>query len=195
MTKDNILSKDIRDKFHQVVHLLILYLLTFFVSMASVSCHTSRKGTSSRGKHKQRTEHTIKAKDVKIGTATRRQKAIVKEALEWMGTPYGFGKADKGKAADCSGIVMQVYLDVTGKKLPRTSAKQSEYCQRIKPKDVQVGDLVFFATGKSETKVTHVGIMLNDREFVHASSTKGVIISNMEQPYWTKAFLHFGRVP
>ncbi len=173
----------------------IIHLLMVVVALGFTSCHTARKGSSGRGKKKHKTEHVIKAKDVRIGEGTREQRAIVKEALEWLGTPYSYGKSDKGKGADCSGVTMQVYMDVTGKKLPRTSAKQAEYCKKLKEKDVRPGDLVFFATGKSESKVSHVGIMVNDKEFVHASTSKGVVVSNMDQPYWIRTFIKYGRVP
>lgn len=123
------------------------------------------------------------------------RKRIVKEAYSWIGTPYAFGKAEKGVACDCSGIVMCVYEKVTGVKLPRVSAKQSEFCKTLKKKDVQIGDLCFFATGKDPKKVSHVGIMVDDKNFIHASSTKGVVVSDITQPYFVRTFICFGRVP
>ena len=56
------------------------------------------------------------------------------------------------------------------------------------------GDLVFFATGKKRGKVSHVGIYLKGNKFVHASSSKGVMVSDMESSYWVRTFVDGGKV-
>lgn len=142
----------------------------------------------SGGRHK----HTGSSKDA-LGMKKRKQ--IVDEAMTWMGTPYAYGKAEKGKASDCSGMVMSVYEKVTGIKLPRNSAQQKEFCNSLRKGDVLPGDLVFFATGKDPEKVSHVGIMIDDNRFIHASSSKGVVVSDASQPYYQRTFKGFGRVP
>lgn len=126
---------------------------------------------------------------------SKERKNIVKEAQGWLGTPYAYGRADKGVACDCSGMVMSVYEKVTGIKLPRNSAKQSEFCKSLKKKDVLPGDLCFFATGKDPDRVSHVGIMVDEKNFIHASSSKGVVISDITQPYYVRTFKGYGRVP
>ncbi len=126
---------------------------------------------------------------------SKERKRIIQEAKGWLGTPYAYGRADKGVACDCSGMVMCVYEKVTGIKLPRNSAKQSEFCKSLKKKDVLPGDLCFFATGKDPDRISHVGIMMDDTNFIHASSTKGVVVSDIAQPYWVRTFKGFGRVP
>lgn len=118
---------------------------------------------------------------------------LVAEALEWLGTPYGYGRQDKGVATDCSGFVMQVYLKVMEIKLPRNSAAQYDFCQKIDKSCVRPGDLVFFAIGQDTLKVSHVGLMIDKENFVHSSSSKGVIISQMCSPYWNRTFRSFGR--
>lgn len=123
------------------------------------------------------------------------QISIVEEAMTWMGTPYQYAGENKGRGTDCSGMVMKVYETATGERLPRNSAKQSEYCRTISRKDVQTADLVFFATGKDPSKVSHVGIMLDSNRFIHASSSKGVVISDINTPYYVKTLKKFGRVP
>lgn len=119
---------------------------------------------------------------------------LVKEAMTWIGTPYVYGKQNKGTGTDCSGLTMVVYHEVAKIKIPRNSAKQAEFCKNIKEKDVKAGDLVFFATGKSKTQVSHVGMMIDSKRFVHASSSKGVIISEMAG-YYQRNFVKYGRVP
>lgn len=120
---------------------------------------------------------------------------IANESLTWVGTPYKYGRSDKGVATDCSGLVLVVYQEVANIKLPRNSAQQAEFCKELKAKDIMPGDLVFFATGKDKKKVSHVGVMIDESKFVHASSSKGVIVSDMSGSYYQKTFIKFGRVP
>ena len=121
-------------------------------------------------------------------------KAVVEEALSWVGTPYLYGGNDKN-GADCSGFVMVVFDTSIGYKLPRTSTKQGDFCKKINQGDVRAGDLVFFATGKDPERISHVGLMIDNTRFLHASSTKGVCLSTMESNYYRKHFIKFGRVP
>jgi len=123
------------------------------------------------------------------------RKRILEEARTWMGTPYLYAGAEKSKGTDCSGLVMKVYLDVLDMKLPRNSEKQAEFCTDVPPKDVEPGDLVFFATGKDPHRVSHVGIMLDSESFIHSSATKGVCISSVKSPYYIRRFIKYGRVP
>lgn len=120
---------------------------------------------------------------------------IAEEAYNWLGTPYAYAKSEKGKGTDCSGMVMKIYEEVGGCKIPRNSSKQAEFCHKLKNKEVGVGDLVFFATGKDTDKVSHVGIMVGDEDFIHASSSKGVVKSKINTPYYQRTFKMFGRIP
>jgi len=123
------------------------------------------------------------------------QGRIVNEAGTWLGTPYKYGESTKGKGTDCSGMVMQVYLSAANIKLPRTAATQSDFCTPVKDGHPNTADLVFFATGSDSTRVTHVGIVIDKDRFIHASSSKGVVISRFSSPYYTKRLLGYGRVP
>ncbi len=182
----------------KIHYIIILFSIALSVISLS-SCHSSKKNKSEfydaqiENHNRHRRDYDKNDKTGK-GVSAARQK-IIKEANTWLGTPYGYGKAEKGIACDCSGMVMSVYQKVTGIKLPRNSAKQSEFCKRLKKKDVLPADLCFFATGKDPDKVSHVGIMLDDKKFIHASSSKGVVISDITQPYYVRTFICFGRVP
>lgn len=143
----------------------------------------------SHGKqHKTETAYHIPAGLPKL------HKQIIEEALSWEGTPYGYGRSDKGKATDCSGLVLAVYRDVADVKLPRNSAQQADFAKSVKKKDVRPSDLVFFATGKDPKRISHVGIMLDDDNFIHASTSKGVVISKVSTPYYQRTFKGYGRV-
>lgn len=118
---------------------------------------------------------------------------IIEEAFEWLETPYALGRQDKGVATDCSGLVMVVFEKQIGCKLPRNSAKQAEFCEEIKASKIKPGDLVFFITNNGN-KINHVGIMIDETKFIHASS-KGVVVSSMETNYYKTHFQKYGRVP
>lgn len=108
----------------------------------------------------------------------------------WRGTPYAWGGMSR-KGVDCSGFVMITLRDQFDAYLPRTTLKQSETGYAIEPSELQAGDLVFFKTG---SKVRHVGIYIEDGRFLHASTSKGVIISRLDNVYWKKHYWHARRL-
>lgn len=182
----------------KILQILILALLST-ATVGLTSCR-SQKGVGKnhyeslhKKKKKSRGRKRKRGKDRK--DLPRSDNRIIDEAYGWLGTPYGYGKAEKGKACDCSGMVMSVYEKVTGVKLPRNSGEQQEFCEKLKKKDVRTGDLCFFATGKDAEKTSHVGIMIDDTNFIHASTSKGVVVSDITQPYYVRTFTGFGRVP
>lgn len=172
----------IRKFFKAISLILTLLIMTVGFSSCRSSKHVSK-------------DQTYRIENIRHSHISQTQKDIVEEAITWMGTPYSYAGSEKGKGTDCSGMVMRIYEDVTGSKLPRNSAKQAEFCKKLKKRDVKAGDLVFFATGKDEKTVSHVGIMLDDVNFIHASSKGGVVISSIETPYYIRTFIMFGRVP
>lgn len=176
------------------LHSVLAFLVLMACSVLIPSCRSSKK--ADRAFFDAQIEALGKTRTVFDGVKiSKSRKKIVEEAYAWLGTPYAYGHSEKGIACDCSGMVMCVYETVTGIKLPRNSAKQLDFCSSIKHKDVRVGDLCFFATGRDPDKVSHVGIMIDDRNFIHASSSKGVVVSDITQPYWIKTFMAYGRVP
>ena len=182
----------------KILQILILTLLSM-TAVGLTSCRSSKDSGKSRYESLHKKKKKGRGKKNKAGKdrnlLPKSDSRIVNEAYEWLGTPYGYGKAEKGKACDCSGMVMGVYEKVTGVKLPRNSAQQQEFCRRLKKKDVRVGDLCFFATGKDSDKTSHVGIMIDDTNFIHASTSKGVVVSDITQPYYIRTFTGYGRVP
>lgn len=114
---------------------------------------------------------------------------------EWLYTPYLWGGATK-KGIDCSAFVQRLYADVYHINVPRTSVEQF-FTQRVEPfknpRYLQEGDLVFFRTIKG-TIVSHVGFYLSNDRFVNASSSSGVSIGNLKDPYWKMRFVAAGRI-
>lgn len=170
----------------------IIRFISFIMICIIIGGFSSCKSHKKMQEETPVTEHTIKHKDKKGKSLGEK---IAEEALTWIGTPYAYGKQGKGSGTDCSGLTMTVYLEVAEIKIPRNSAKQAEFCKDLKAEEVKAGDLVFFATGKSADKVSHVGVMIDANKFVHASSSKGVVVSDMGQSYYKRTFVKFGRVP
>ena len=130
--------------------------------------------------------------DIKLGRNDN--KKLYKELKRWLGTPYAHARQDCGEGTDCSGMVMVVYQEVYGIKLNRNSAKILEQnCRPIDLDDLREGDLVFFFTSDEE-RISHVGIYLKDNKFVHASSSRGVVVDDLRQNYYATHFHSAGRV-
>lgn len=109
---------------------------------------------------------------------------------QWRGTPY----VDGGMSAtgiDCSGFTALAYRDVFRLALPRTAGEQAERGQEIARASLKSGDLVFFNTGRSKK---HVGIYLADDQFIHASVSKGVTLSSLDDAYWQERYWQSRRV-
>lgn len=165
-------------------------LLALLILAALPSCHSSRKASVRKDSAKEPTvvvDHKI--------PESKRQHRLIEEAYTWLGTPYVYAMAEKGVGTDCSGMVMSLYKDVAGCAIPRNSAKQAEFCEPLTDKEIETGDLVFFATGKDPEKISHVGLLIDGNTFIHASSSKGVVISELDTPYYRRTFRGFGRVP
>jgi lipoprotein Spr len=109
---------------------------------------------------------------------------------EWYGTRYKMGGTDK-KGIDCSAFVQVIYFTAFAVSLPRTARDQYKSSRIISSTELQEGDLVFFNTRGG---ISHVGIYLQNNKFVHASSSNGVIISDMFEPYYLKRYIGAGRV-
>lgn len=171
-----------------------IFACALVMCLGTVSCSSSRKAACCNDGRHHRHGHCENVIDVGNVKADKVHRMIAKEAYNWLGTPYAYAKSEKGKGTDCSGMVMKIYEEVGGCKIPRNSSKQAEFCHRLTNKDVGIGDLVFFATGKDSDKVSHVGIMVGDEDFIHASSSKGVVKSKINTPYYQRTFKMFGRI-
>lgn len=103
---------------------------------------------------------------------------------EWRGVKYRIGGMSK-KGVDCSGFVQLAFKEKLHKNIPRSTKLMSTTGKQISSKNLRPGDLVFFKTG---WKVRHVGIYMGKGEFIHASSSRGVIKSKLNNPYWSDAY-------
>ncbi|HLZ88260.1 MAG TPA: C40 family peptidase [Puia sp.] len=114
---------------------------------------------------------------------------------KWLYTPYKWGGTDE-KGIDCSSFMQKLLSEVYRVEIPRTSVQQffDGWIERYgSAQYLSEGDLVFFQT-IGENAVSHVGLYLGNHMFVNASSSKGVSIASLEDPYWKKRYVAAGRV-
>lgn len=117
--------------------------------------------------------------------------SILADAKSLLGTPYLWGGSTTA-GFDCSGFVQYVFAQ-NGVSLPRTCAQQYTIGTYVSSANLQAGDLVFFDTSGSGA-AGHVGIYMGDGNFIHCSSSSGVIISAMSNSYWSARYLGARRV-
>ena len=181
-----------------------LAILAFAMSVMAAlltGCHTSKKVTTTDTPGSPNSEvvavdsygYLSRRLGINIGKHDKENLELFTVAEKWLGVPYRYGGNTK-KGCDCSGFVSQVYKAVYGKSLERNSAAiRDKNCSKIRRSQLRTGDLVFFKTGSSR-KINHVGIYLKDDKFIHASSSKGVIVSSLEEKYYIRTYVCSGRV-
>ena len=112
-------------------------------------------------------------------------KQIVSTAKSFMGVPYVFGGTTPS-GFDCSGLLQYVFK-MNGLTIPRLADEQYNLGKSAKINQLVAGDLVFFTTYTAG--VSHCGIYVGDRKFLHASSSRGVIIDSLDNEYWSTRFV------
>lgn len=117
-----------------------------------------------------------------VSESTLKNKNLYNFIINWYGTPYKYGGMNED-GIDCSGFTNILYKEIYKIQIPRVSKDIAENVKRKYTEDLKEGDLVFFSFGKTGI-VNHVGIYLHNNKFVHASTSKGVIISNLTEPYY-----------
>jgi cell wall-associated NlpC family hydrolase len=155
------------------------YLIIFILISCLVACRGSQKSTY----------HKASTKKLNIDV-------VLKRAKKQMGVKYKLGgKTPSG--FDCSGFTIYCFEPIT--KLPATAAQQGLIGNNISPKDARKGDLIFFKGGNAKSKeIGHVGIIVSGKgmetSFIHASSSKGIMISKLNEKYFSERFVRIRRI-
>ena len=111
----------------------------------------------------------------------------------WYGTKYKYG-GDTRQGVDCSGFTRAFMLSYYDVNLTRNSSDMYDKSKHVKKKKLAQGDLVFFKTNGAKGGITHVGVYLTNNKFVHAATSSGVIISDLDEDYYKTRFVSGGRV-
>jgi cell wall-associated NlpC family hydrolase len=152
----------------------IIFSLIVILSFGVVSCSTKKKyRNGNQTKYiEQHYNHNL------IRTI------LYNQYEEWKGTPHKTGGMSK-QGVDCSGLVFLTYKYQFGVELPRTTKKQADIGKVVGRDDLSAGDLLFFKTGIWNR---HVGIFIERNMFLHSSTSRGVIISSLDDDYWRKSY-------
>lgn len=160
-----------------------------FILMGATSCSVFRGTPDAR--HWTPEEYRPYERKLGMSLTGYENPELIRTVADWIGTPYRYG-GNTQRGADCSGFVLVVYRDVYGKRLPRTTREMDRESSRIRRRRLQEGDLVFFRT-KGLFGVNHVGIYLGNGYFAHSSTSRGVIVSHLEENYYDRRFRRGGR--
>lgn len=133
--------------------------------------------------------------ETNVNSVLLQNKEVAKSILltqydEWKGVKYKYGGLDKD-GIDCSGFVYRTFLDKFDIKLPRKSIIQGEVGVDVPKDDLLPGDLVFFKTGPG---IRHIGIYMDNGEFMHVSQSRGVTRSKLDEEYWHSRYWKARRV-
>lgn len=184
--------------------LTVIILITLVTS-----CGTSKKSTSIKDRtvsvaaadKERRGADIIAPKENRSPTRPRFPKTtkadeVINTALTFSGVRYKFGGTTR-KGMDCSGL-LYVSFGEHDIQLPRTSANMAQQGKKIRVKDVEKGDLLFFKTSKGAKRINHVGMVVkvekDEIKFIHASTSRGVTISSLREGFWNQAFVKATRI-
>ena len=127
---------------------------------------------------------TLAKQKVSLKNSSAVKHKLYEQHKEWQGVDYEMGGLSKD-GIDCSGFVYTTFRQKLGINIPRSTELQLKLGSKVSKNKLRAGDLVFF---KTSTKVRHVGIYLEDNKFLHASTSKGVMISKLDNIYWKEKF-------
>ncbi len=136
----------------------------------------------------------VEIKDIPAGNSEKAD-FLIQKASEHLGTRYRSGGSTSA-GYDCSGLMFSTFqnLDMT---LPRSSHEMAGYGVKISKVQAQKGDLIFFATFGGR-RISHVGLVTEvtngEIKFIHSSTGSGVVVSSLNEPYYSRTFVQVNRV-
>jgi len=130
-------------------------------------------------------------KKYQLGLDSAASPLLYLNVYEWIGTRYRYaGKTKQG--IDCSGFVGEMYRQAYGLQLAGGSKELFQLVDTVARRDLREGDILFFKIKRGQ--ISHVGVYLGNNKFAHASVHSGVVISDLEEPYYKKYFFTGGRL-
>lgn len=120
------------------------------------------------------------ANNVDLNNSLLVKQQLLRQYSEWQGTEYKIGGLNQ-QGVDCSGFVYLTFRSKLGLEIPRTTELQLKAGSDIAQTELRSGDLIFFKTGLF---TRHIGIYMENGQFMHASSSRGVMLSSLNNQYW-----------
>ncbi|MGE9552096.1 C40 family peptidase [Erwinia amylovora] len=160
----------------------VIPVLLWAILLSGCASHSSSTANNGRGRDSQQNGQQPDLIPILA--------ALHDQMHSWEGTPYQWGGTQLS-GVDCSGFVWRTLKDRFNMPVGRlTTADLIHMGERVEPADLQPGDLVFFRINHE----MHVGFYDTDRQFLHASSSRGVMRSSLASPYWKSVFLEARRL-
>ena len=131
-----------------------------------------------------RPDHQPQTAPVQAQSNTDKTDRLWQVYERYAGVPYQYG-GTSAEGFDCSGFIRTAFREGLNQHLPRTTSQMLRFGEVIAPGDIQPGDLVFFRIGGKEQ---HAGIYMGGDRFIHASTSVGVTLSELDGYYWKDRF-------
>ncbi len=175
-----------------IKYTILLSLLIILIT----SCGTQRTATGVLYDPKEVAELSDKL-GIRLSNTDKdddRNIPLYAESSLWLGVPYRYGGLSR-KGWTVRVLHILSIRKYTIRRFPRSTSDLAKMkMHKISKTDLQAGDLVFFATAKSHKRINHVGIYLKDGLFVHASTSNGVIVSHLDEGYYSRTWKQAGRI-
>ncbi len=154
---------------------------------------TRRQSQSRRSATITETRQFYETKSQRLGYALNGNEnpELLTEIVAWLGTPYRHGGTTRS-GVDCSGLATHIYRKVYNIDLSRATVDMTQRTRKVNRRQLKEGDLVFFKI--NNRKISHVGVYISNNRFVHSSTSRGVIISSLDEEYYDRRFAYGGRV-
>ena len=160
--------------------LVVVFVCTMLLTACSTTPYYGSKNPSVK----------VAGERVDLSDTHKVKQILNQQYKDWRHVQHRMGGVSKN-GIDCSGLVYQTYRTKLGVDIPRSTEYQSKVGRSIQKGQLRAGDMVFFKTG---IFTRHVGMYIDEGNFLHVSSSKGVMISSLENPYWTSAYWKAQRI-
>jgi murein DD-endopeptidase / murein LD-carboxypeptidase len=170
----------------------IIVALLLIISFVSVEAQSSKnQNTSSKIEDPDNLATEYFSQIMGVALSATSNLKLYQFVYDWIGTPYRLGGGTK-RGIDCSGFAFQLYNKVFNTVIGNNSRNIFSMVNPVSKDDLEEGDLVFFKIGSRS--ITHMGVYMGNNKFAHASSSKGVMISDLDEAYWRRYYYKGGRL-
>ncbi len=175
---------------------LFYFIIGTIITLSFSACHSQKEITKNDEKESSNPSKTKNiltkySQLLNVGENKLDNKKLYFFIDDWYGTPYKYGGKNK-EGIDCSNFVSSLFNEVYKKTLTGNSASVFNECKIVSKENLQEGDLVFFKI--ENDNISHIGVYLQNNKFVHATVKKGVMIDDLDEPYYKKYFFKAGRI-